>query len=101
MATRTIRQIIPAQKVNMGGHLLDQPLPANGVNHIDPFLLIHHWDKAVPAGLRPQEVGVPPHPHRGFSPVTFIYKGDLQHRDSLGNNAVVSAGGTQWMHAGK
>lgn len=85
----------------MGGHFLDQPLPADGTDYIDPFLLIHHWDKAVPAGLRPQEVGVPPHPHRGFSPVTFIYKGDLQHRDSLGNNAIVSAGGTQWMHAGR
>ncbi|MEM6398019.1 MAG: pirin family protein [Bacteroidota bacterium] len=101
MSYRTINKIISAQKVNMGGHLLDQPLPAEGVDYIDPFLLIHHWDKAAPGGLRPQEVGVPPHPHRGFSPVTFIYKGDLQHRDSLGNNAVVRAGGTQWMHAGR
>jgi len=101
MANRTIKKIIKAQKVNMGGHLLDQPLPAQGIDYIDPFLLIHHWDEPTPSGLRQQEVGVPPHPHRGFSPVTFIYKGDLQHRDSLGNNAIVGKGGTQWMHAGK
>ena len=101
MADRTIKKIIKAQKVNMGGHLLDQPLPAQGTDYIDPFLLIHHWDQPTPGGLRPQEVGVPPHPHRGFSPVTFIYKGDIQHRDSLGNNAIIGEGGTQWMHAGK
>ncbi|MEM0998358.1 MAG: pirin family protein [Bacteroidota bacterium] len=41
------------------------------------------------------------HPHRGFSPVTFIYKGSVHHRDSIGNDSVVGAGGTQWMHAGR
>ncbi|MEM8909454.1 MAG: pirin family protein, partial [Bacteroidota bacterium] len=101
MEFKTIKKVIKAQKVNMDGHLLDQPLPAQGVNYIDPFLLIHHWHQTAPGGFKPQEVGVPPHPHRGFSPVTFIYKGDVQHRDSLGNNEIVGAGGTQWMHAGK
>jgi len=85
----------------MDGHLLDQPLPSQFLDQIDPFLLIHHWDSVSEGGLRPQEVGVGPHPHRGFSPVTFIYKGNIQHRDSLGNNVIVEAGGTQWMHAGK
>lgn len=85
----------------MGGHIMDQPLPAVGVDNIDPFLLIHHWDEPVAGGMRQQEVGVGPHPHRGFSPVTFVYKGDLEHRDSLGNRATVGPGGTQWMHAGK
>ena len=42
-----------------------------------------------------------PHPHRGFSPVTFVYKGSLRHQDSIGNNEIVEAGGTQWMHSGK
>lgn len=99
--TRSIKQIIRAQKINMGGHILDQPLPYGDIDRIDPFLLIHHWDEPVKGGMRQQEIGVGPHPHRGFSPVTFVYKGDLEHRDSLGNRAIVSAGGTQWMHAGK
>ena len=97
---KPIKQIIPAQRVNMGGHLLDQPLPAMGVDQIDPFLLIHHWDQPLPGGQKQQEVGVGPHPHRGFSPVTFVYKGTVHHRDSRGHDAVVHAGGTQWMHAG-
>jgi redox-sensitive bicupin YhaK (pirin superfamily) len=64
-------------------------------------LLIHHWKSELPGGQRPQDVGVGPHPHRGFSPVTFIYKGSIEHRDSLGNFAKVDAGGTQWMFAGR
>ena len=47
MTSRTINQIIPAQRINMGGHLLDQPLPTRQVEQIDPFLLIHHWDKPI------------------------------------------------------
>lgn len=85
----------------MGGHLLDQPLPNNELQHLDPFLLIHHWHQVLPGGQRPQEAGVGPHPHRGFSPVTFIFKGAVEHRDSLGERATVHAGGTQWMFAGR
>lgn len=98
---KKIHRIIAAEKVNMGGHLLDQPLPLGEVNYIDPFLLIHHWEGHLAAGSNPKTIGVGPHPHRGFSPVTFIYEGDVHHRDSLGNSEIVEAGGTQWMFAGK
>lgn len=99
--SRTVSQKISAQKVNMGGHLLDQPLPTATLDSLDPFLLIHHWNNKLPGGQRPQEAGVGPHPHRGFSPVTFIYKGAIEHRDSMGNQATVGPGGTQWMFAGR
>ena len=101
MRNRGIKKIIPAQRVNMGGHQLDQPLPVPGIESIDPFLLIHHWDEPISPGGQQNEMGVGPHPHRGFSPVTFIFKGTLRHQDSRGNTAVISEGGTQWMHAGR
>lgn len=101
MKGRTIKSVISAEKVNMGGHILDQPLPYKDIKQIDPFLLIHHWDKPLRGDQKQKEVGVGAHPHRGFSPVTFVYKGSLEHRDSLGNRAIVNEGGTQWMHAGK
>ena len=101
MTYRTIKQRVSAQKVNMGGNFIDQPLPTNSINSIDPFLLIHHWKNKLPGGQREKEVGVGPHPHRGFSPVTFIFKGEVVHRDSLGKKATVGAGGTQWMFAGR
>ncbi len=98
---RSIKQNIRSEKVNMGGIILDQPLPNKFVDQIDPFLLIHHWDNELKGGQSQKEVGVAPHPHRGFSPVTLIFKGGVQHRDSRGNNSVVTEGGTQWMFAGR
>ena len=100
MSFRTIRKVYKAQKVNMGGIILDQALPLRGLDQIDPILLIHHWADNMKGGKRPQDVGVGPHPHRGFSPVTFIFKGGVHHRDSLGHDEVVMAGGTQWMNSG-
>lgn len=98
---RSIHKIIPAQKVNMGGIVLDQSLPVRNVEQIDPFLLIHHWADKMPGGQREKEVGVGPHPHRGFSPVSLIFKGAVNHRDSLGTKSLVKAGGAQWMNSGK
>lgn len=85
----------------MGGNLIDQPLPINEIDYFDPFLLIHHWKSKMPGNQKQKDVGVGPHPHRGFSPVTFIFKGEIDHNDSMGNNATVSEGGTQWMFAGR
>ena len=41
---RSIKNIIKSQKVNMGGIILDQPLPNDSIDQLDPFLLIHHWN---------------------------------------------------------
>ncbi len=98
---RTIKRKFKAEKVNMGGIILDQALPLNGIDQIDPFLLIHHWKSTMKGNQKQQEVGVGPHPHRGFAPVTFIFEGSLQHRDSAGHNSIVHKGGTQWMNSGK
>jgi redox-sensitive bicupin YhaK (pirin superfamily) len=100
MNNRTVNRIVSATRVNMGGNYLDQPLPDREVESIDPFLLIHHWYRNFKGGQKQQVVGVGPHPHRGFSPVTFIFKGGVHHRDSQGNNSKVYSGGTQWMNSG-
>ena len=98
---RSIKGIYPARKVNMGGVFLEQPLPIYDIDQIDPFLLIHHWDRPLKGDQKQNEVGVGPHPHRGFSPVTIIFKGAVHHQDSQGGNSIVEAGGAQWMHSGK
>ncbi len=101
IAPRSLQAILPAFKVNMGGIVLDQALPHRKVDQIDPFLLVHHLETNHPPGTQQQDVGVPPHPHRGFAPVTFVFQGGVHHRDSTDVSSVVYAGGTQWMHAGK
>jgi redox-sensitive bicupin YhaK (pirin superfamily) len=100
MKVRTVSHLLYAEQMDMGGMPIRQPFPTHHVQQIDPFLLLHHADVKVPAHLDPDHAGVGPHPHRGFSPVTFIFKGGVHHRDSRGNDSVVYAGGAQWMNAG-
>ena len=97
---RTIRSILYATPMDMGGMPIRQPFPSAKAEQIDPFLLLHHADIKVPVHVETRHAGVGPHPHRGFSPVSFIFKGGVHHRDSRGNNNIVYAGGTQWMNAG-
>ena len=95
-----ILRALPAHEVMMGNIPLKQPIPTQSVDQISPFLLIHHHTAEVTVGSDKWNAGVGPHPHRGFSPVTFIWQGGVHHRDSRGNNSVVGAGGVQWMDVG-
>lgn len=96
MKNRSVSHVLYGEVVNMGGMPVRQPFPTNNVEQIDPFLLLHHH--RTTAG-EPFE-GVGAHPHRGFSPVSFIFEGSLRHKDSRGNDSIISAGGIQWMNAG-
>ncbi|RRB01177.1 pirin family protein [Larkinella rosea] len=97
---RTIQQLIPAPLMSMGELRVRQPLPSGRLSYLDPFVLLHHGHSFLKENENPDHSGVGPHPHRGFSPVTFVFKGGVRHRDSRGNDRSVFEGGTQWMNAG-
>jgi quercetin 2,3-dioxygenase len=65
---------------------------------ISPFLLL---DYAGPAEFPParEPRGVGQHPHRGFETVTIVYQGEVEHRDSAGNEGAIGPGDVQWMTA--
>ena len=67
-------------------------------SRLSPFLLL---DYAGPAEFPPsgQPRGVGEHPHRGFETVTIVYQGELEHRDSAGNEGRIGPGDVQWMTA--
>lgn len=100
MKYRSIKNIVYAATFDMGGMPVRQALPSAKASQIDPFLLLHHANVKVPTHIHVTKAGIGPHPHRGFSPVTFIFEGGVHHRDSRGNNHVLYEGGTQWMNAG-
>lgn len=97
---RTIQHKTGSPLVNMGPIRLRQPIPNMGINQVDPFILLHHYGPYVISEFNnPFDLG--PHPHRGFEPITLLYKGEQVHRDSLGNESIVKAGDVQWTTAGR
>lgn len=95
-----IEYITYAHEHQMGPMRVKQPLPARGLPHLNPFLLLHH---AGPTAVNPESPmqRLSPHPHRGFEPVTFVFQGEVFHRDSMGNEGKLTAGDVQWMTAGR
>lgn len=96
---RPIRIITHSLMTGVGPLRVAQPLPVHALRNVDPFILLHH------AGPQTFEAGgavhrIDPHPHRGFEPVTFVYKGSVLHRDSLGNEGTIQAGEVQWITSG-
>jgi len=97
---RTIAHQSGSPLVSMGPIRLRQPIPNDDLQQVDPFILLHHYGPyAINEFNNPFDLG--PHPHRGFEPITLLYKGEQLHRDSLGNEMLVKAGDVQWTTAGR
>lgn len=97
---KSIEHKVGSPLVNMGPIRLRQPIPTQGIEQVDPFLLLHHYGPyAISEFNNPFDLG--PHPHRGFEPITLLFKGEQLHRDSLGNEMIVKAGDVQWTTAGR
>lgn len=98
MTQRTIRTQHAAEREDIGDLVTRRP--AHSLDQVEPFLFInHHGPQVYPPGNGGLPFG--PHPHRGFETVTFIVEGSLVHRDSGGHESAISAGGIQWMTAGR
>lgn len=100
MKSRTVKALLFADEYAMGKLRVKQPFPSASVEYPDPFLLLHHAKVNINPEKNLKHEGVGPHPHRGFSPVTFIFEGGVHHQDSRGNNSIIYKGGVQWMNAG-
>lgn len=97
---RNVSAVYSSDAVRVGPLHVAQPLPNEILQYADPFVLLHH------AGPQHFEANkethrISPHPHRGFSPVTFVYQGEIHHKDSLGNEGFIGPGEVQWMNSGK
>lgn len=68
------------------------------LSHLDPFLMLDAFGSDKPLDYIG---GFPSHPHRGFETVTYLLAGRMHHKDSVGNEGTIEAGGVQWLSAGK
>ena len=90
--------IIPRAR-DLGGFEVRRALPAPKRQMVGPFIF---FDQAGPAEfVTGQGVDVRPHPHIGLATVTYLYRGEFQHRDSLGTNQIILPGAVNWMIAGR
>jgi quercetin 2,3-dioxygenase len=97
-ASRAVAQVIRPEPVIEGaGVHLRRSIGTRRLDHLDPFLLLDHFESARPEEYEP---GFPYHPHRGIETVTFVRVGEVQHRDSLGHRGSIGAGDIQWMTSG-
>jgi len=67
--------------------------PLHDFMNFDPFVLWDHFDIGPGRGF-------PDHPHRGFEAITYMFYGGMNHKDNLGNESFVTAGGAQHFTAG-
>lgn len=97
MATRGIRQMIPAMRVSEGaGVTVHRTIGTPALRRLDPFLMLDHFGTDNPDEYI---AGFPDHPHRGFITLTYMLDGHMLHQDSMGNRGDLRAGGVQWMKA--
>jgi hypothetical protein len=95
--SRPVLQIIAPEPTSDGaGVRLLRVLGGQAMDRLDPFLLLDHFGSDDPNDYM---AGFPMHPHRGIETVTYMLKGRVRHRDSLGNEGVIEAGDVQWMTA--
>jgi len=91
--------IIEGEIKDLGGFSVRRLLPAPERQMIGPFIFFDHFG---PARFEPgQGVDVRPHPHIGLATVTYLYKGAILHRDSLGSVQEILPGDVNWMIAGR
>ena len=96
---RNIKKIVEPEPVTEGaGVRLKRSIATRTLDYLDPFLLLDHFASSDP---RDYEAGFPLHPHRGIETVTYVLRGAVQHRDTLGNSGSIGAGDLQWMTAGR
>ncbi|MRX10228.1 pirin family protein [Pseudoduganella sp. FT25W] len=96
---RTVERIITGQAVMDGaGVKINRVLTQTLQRRLDPFLMLDNFgsDQA-----NDYIAGFPSHPHRGFETVTYMLEGRMRHKDSAGNEGLLTNGGVQWMTAGR
>ncbi len=97
--TDSIDLIIQPRKRDIGGFEVRRVLPYEKRRMIGPFIFFDHMGPAdFPPG---QGIDVRAHPHIGLATVTFLFDGEIHHRDSLGFHQPIQPGDVNWMTAGR
>jgi redox-sensitive bicupin YhaK (pirin superfamily) len=93
--------VIEERPRDIGGFEVGRLLPFAERRMVGPFIFLDHMGPVdLPAGV-PRTVDVRPHPHIGLSTVTYLFEGEIMHRDSVGSEQRIRPGEINWMTAGR
>jgi redox-sensitive bicupin YhaK (pirin superfamily) len=94
-----IEHVIAPRTVDLGDFAVRRALPSMQTRTVGPFVFFDHFGPAeFKAG---QGLDVRPHPHIGLATVTYLFDGEIVHRDSLGAHSAIRPGEINWMTAGR
>ncbi len=97
-AIDAIETVIVPRARDLGGFEVRRALPSAARQMVGPFIF---FDQMGPAEfLTGTGIDVRPHPHIGLGTVTYLMKGRIHHRDSLGTDSWIEPGAVNWMLAG-
>jgi redox-sensitive bicupin YhaK (pirin superfamily) len=94
-----IEQVIVPRTVDLGDFSVRRALPSAQTRLVGPFIFFDHFG---PAEFRSgRGIDVRPHPHIGLATVSYLFDGEIMHRDSLGTEVPIRPGEVNWMTAGQ
>ncbi|QNM98222.1 pirin family protein [Chitinimonas koreensis] len=94
----SIQHLLKPHERDLGGFTVKRLLPSLPKQAVGPFIFFDHMGPAAQAPG--QGMDVRPHPHIGLATVTYLYEGEILHRDSLGSVQRIRPGDVNWMTAG-
>jgi redox-sensitive bicupin YhaK (pirin superfamily) len=95
-----IELVIEPRRRNLGSFEVGRVLPFPKRRMVGPFIFFDHLGPTdLPRGLA-RAADVRPHPHIGLSTVTYLFAGEIVHRDSIGAEQAIRPGEMNWMIAG-
>lgn len=93
--------IIDQRRRDLGGFEVGRVLPFTRRHMVGPFIFFDHIGPVNFAPGIPRSVDVRPHPHIGLATVTYLFAGEIMHRDSVGVQQAIRPGEVNWMIAGR
>ncbi|HEX6136800.1 MAG TPA: pirin family protein [Casimicrobiaceae bacterium] len=93
--------VIEQRRRDLGGFEVGRVLPFAKRRSVGPFVFFDHFGPVrLERGIS-RTVDVRPHPHIGLSTLSYLFEGEIMHRDSLGSEQPIRPGEVNWMTAGR
>jgi redox-sensitive bicupin YhaK (pirin superfamily) len=94
-------EVIDQRRRDLGGFEVGRVLPYTRRHMVGPFIFFDHIGPVTFAAGIPKSVDVRPHPHIGLATVTYLFAGEIMHRDSVGVQQAIQPSEVNWMIAGR